>query len=281
MEHFTQWTGAHVVSVIVILLVTVLLYIVGANIISMTIKRIIGHARHHNLKERDLKKRQDTLAGLFATVWRIFVVVAALITLASLLFPHISFAPLFASAGIIGVAFGFGAQSLVKDFLSGLFIISDNQYRVGDVIDIDGFSGTVERIGARSTTMRDNDGNVHHFPNGLIGHVINKTMGIGVARLTLSVSPDVDIDAVIEIINTIGSQLAEEDDWKTKITEAPHFVVMTNFSLTATDLLISGKTQSADQWSVISEMRRRLFTELRQQKIELGIASEQIAVIKK
>lgn len=281
MLKLSSLTDTHVLTIVAIILVAILVYIIGASIVGMLIRRVVGHARHHTLKKRDLEKRQNTLAELFMTLWHIIIVVITLITLASILFPHISFAPLFASAGIIGVAVGFGAQSLVKDFLSGLFIISDNQYRLGDVIDIDGFSGTVERIGARSTVIRDAEGNVHYFPNGTIAHVINKTMGYGVARLTLSVAPDADVDKVIKIIDTIGSKLAEEDEWKSKITEAPHFVVITDFTTTTVNLLISGKTQASDQWSVTSEMRRRLFEKLREQKIELGIASEQLAIIKK
>ena len=75
------------------------------------------------------------------------------------------------------MALGFGAQSLVKDFLSGIFIIAENQYRVGDVVDVMGAAGTVERVGTRTTVIRDSEGNVHYVPNGTIQHVINKTMG--------------------------------------------------------------------------------------------------------
>lgn len=119
------------------------------------------------LHKKDLEKRQRTLGGMFTNVWRIIVVVIALyFILQAVIGKEQVFtllAPLFASAGIIGVALGFGAQSLVKDFISGIFIIQRNQYRVGDVIEIEGFGGTVERIGVRST-VRDVDGNVHFFP---------------------------------------------------------------------------------------------------------------------
>ncbi|WP_416348154.1 mechanosensitive ion channel family protein, partial [Escherichia coli] len=86
--------------------------------------------------------------------------------------------PLIASAGLIGVTIGFGAQAIIRDFITGLFIIGENQYRVGDIVEFtDNASGTVERIGSRSTVIRDIEGNVHYLPNGSITHVINKTMG--------------------------------------------------------------------------------------------------------
>jgi small conductance mechanosensitive channel len=185
-------------------------------------------------------------------------------------FPSVSLAPLFASAGIIGVALGFGAQSLVKDFISGIFIISENQYRVGDIIDINGSSGTVERIGTRSTVIRDDDGNVHYFPNGTIQHVINKTMGYSMARFTISVATSEDLENIITIINTTGKKLSEEAKWKNKIIDPPIFSSVGEFTATNVSLVITGKTQPSDQWSVTSEMRRRLLEKFEADNISLS-----------
>lgn len=197
-------------------------------------------------------------------------------------FDYKALAPLFASAGIIGVALGFGAQSLVKDFLSGVFIISENQFRVGDVIDIEGFSGTVERIGVRSTVLRDPDGNVHYFPNGMVQHVINKTMGYSMARFTIAVTPETDIDRVVGIINKTGLALAAEPEWKDKVLEAPQYVMMGDFTSTAVNLIVSGKTQPSDQWSVVAEMRRRLLVKFEEKDIAIGTTLvTQVAATKK
>ncbi len=226
------------------------------------------------LHKKDLEKRQRTLGGMFTNVWRIIVVVIALyFILQAVIGKEQAFtllAPLFASAGIIGVALGFGAQSLVKDFISGIFIISENQYRVGDVIEIEGFGGTVERIGVRSTVIRDVDGNVHFFPNGMVQHIINKTMGYSMARFTLAVAPDTDIDKVAKIIDKIGLKLASEEKWKDKVLEAPRYVMMGEFTATAINLIVSGKTQPSDQWSVTAEMRRRILEKFDQEGIEIG-----------
>lgn len=187
-----------------------------------------------------------------------------------LLFPDVSLAPIFASAGIIGVAIGFGTQSLIQDFISGIFIISENQYRVGDVVDIEGASGTVERIGARSTVLRDADGNVHYFPNGMVQHVINKTMGYSMTRFSIGVHPSSDLEEVIIIINEAGEKLAKEPKWENKIIEPPAFVSVGEFTATGVSLLIAGKTQPSDQWAVTAEMRRRLLSEFEERKIELS-----------
>lgn len=212
---------------------------------------------------------------MFSNVWRILVVIISLyfvfVAIIGSTEARELLAPLFASAGgIIGVALGFGAQLPVKDFLSGIFIISENQYRVGDIIEIEGFGGTVERIGVRSTVIRDADGNVHYFPNGMVQHVINKTMGYSMARFTLSVAQNTDLERVEKIINKIGLELAAEDDWKDKILEAPHFVMMGDFTATAINLIISGKTQPSDQWSVTAEMRRRILEKFDEKGIEIG-----------
>ncbi len=239
-------------------------------------------AYQRTLHKKDLEKRQRTLGAMFTNVWRIVVVLGALYFLSLQLFDKDILAPLFASAGIIGIALGFGAQSLIKDFLSGMFIISENQFRVGDVIEIEGFGGTVERIGFRSTVIRDVDGNVHYFPNGMVQHVINKTMGYSMARLTVAVAPDTNIEKVEKIINDIGLKLASEPEWEHKILEAPHYTMMGEFTSTAVNLTITGKTQPSDQWSVISEMRHRLLEAFEAQGITIGTTPlAQVAAAKK
>lgn len=223
------------------------------------------------MHKKDLEKRRATVSALMSNIWRIIVLFCVAYAVFVQFFDKEILAPLFASAGIIGVALGFGAQSLVKDFLSGVFIVSENQYRVGDVIEVDGFGGTVERIGIRSTVLRDVDGNVHYFPNGLIQHVINKTMDYSMARFVLLVAPDTDIDRATKLINDIGVALAKEDEWKKKIIEAPQYVMMSDFTATSVSLIVSGKTQPSDQWSVVAEMRRRILEAFEREGIVLGI----------
>jgi len=270
MEDITNWAVSHGGNVLAIVIITSILYYVGTMFMARIVKRAVRTAKHRDWHEKDIEKRQNTLSALFKNVWRVVIVTGGAFAIFDKLFPDVSLAPLFASAGIIGVALGFGAQSLVKDFLSGVFIISENQYRVGDIIDIEGASGTVERIGTRSTVLRDADGNVHYFPNGMVQHVINKTMGYSMARFSIGVHHSTDLEKVITLINETGAQLKDEDKWANKILEAPSFVSVGEFTATGVNLLISGKTQPSDQWAVTAEMRRRLLAKFEQKKIALS-----------
>jgi small conductance mechanosensitive channel len=267
---FTVWINTAGATLFITVIVTLLLITVGVRLVEYVVKKSIKTAHMRTWHAKDIEKRQKTLVALFANLWRVIVISVAILKVAQTLVPDVSLAPLFASAGILGVALGFGAQSLVKDFLSGIFIISENQYRVGDIIDIEGASGTVERIGTRSTVLRDASGNVHYFPNGMVQHVINKTMGYSMARFTIDVHPASDMDDIIKIIDKTGKKLAAEEKWEHKIIEAPSFVSVGEFTSTAVSILISGKTQPSDQWSVTAEMRRRLLLTFEQKGIKLG-----------
>jgi small conductance mechanosensitive channel len=282
MESALNWTMQGIVETLIFLLIAGIVYYIGAMMLGRIVKTAVGAGmKRHDWHYKDIEKRQKTLSGLFKNVWRaLFITIGALI-LFTKLFPGVSLAPLFASAGIIGVAFGFGAQSLVKDFISGIFIISENQYRVGDIIEIEGATGTVERIGARSTVIRDADGNVHYFPNGIVQHVINKTMGYSMARFSIVIHPSHDLDDIIEIINTVGKELAADTKWKNKILEPPVFSSIGEFSSDGVKITIAGKTLPSDQWSVTSEMRHKLLEVFEEQGIGLNGASPTLPKKKK
>ena len=247
-----------VINLVSIIIGSIVVYYVGRLLITQGIRHIIRNtAKHRAWHRKDMEKREATLVELAKSFWRIVMVAYVMAMIANKLF-EFDLSPLFASAGIIGVAIGFGSQSLVKDFLSGVFIIAENQYRVGDVVDIMGSAGTVERVGTRSTVIRDLDGNVHYIPNGTIQRVINKTMGYSIARFTIEVSPETDIDRVTDIINKTGEQLAGEPAWKKKILDAPKFTAVGQITEKQIELTVSGKTMPSDQWSITAEMRSRL-----------------------
>lgn len=267
------WLTDHYVDFVVIFIIALIAYFAGTRLVRIIVRRAVKGARHKQWHKKDIEKRQKTLVDLFVSIWRIVIFISVIYAVIRVFVPDITttLAPLFASAGIIGLAIGFGAQSLIKDFLSGIFIISENQYRVGDIIDIEGFSGTVERIGTRSTVIRDVDGQVHYFPNGMIQHVINKTMGYSMARFTMLLHPQTDVDDVVKIIDNLGKTLIEEDEWKDKILEPPAFVAVGEITGSSVEIIVAGKTQPSDQWSVIAEMRRRLLDEFEQKQIRLAV----------
>lgn len=258
-------------EVFFIILFTVIIYFVGSTIITFIIKRAVrtgGLAR--KLHKKDIEKRQKTLVSLFATIWRVIIITLGAFMVLRLFFDTLSLAPLFASAGIVGVALGFGSQALVKDFLSGLFIIAENQYRIGDTIMIGTDTGVVEKITARSTVIRDEYGNVHYFPNGTITHVVNKTMLYSVVRFPVTVKLDNSLDDVIALVNQTGVALSEEKAWKRKILTPPAFVSIGEVTSTTVELIVSGRTQPSDQWDVTAEMRMRLLVAFEKNAIAFG-----------
>ena len=270
-----------ILETVSIIIGAIVIYYIGKYIIAWLIHYLIhSTAKHRSWHRKDIEKREKTLIQLTRSFWRILMIFYVAAVIANKLFLF-DLSPLFASAGIVGVALGFGAQSLVKDFLSGIFIIAENQYRVGDIVDIMGATGTVERIGTRTTVIRDTDGNVHYVPNGTIQHVINKTMGYSVSRFTLHLDPSTDISRVTDIINNTGADLAKEKAWKKKILDPPKFTSVGDITGRSIELTISGKTQPSDQWAVTSEMRHRLLQQFDKENILLATLPTSTPIIKK
>ena len=266
---FIDWIQSTGVPVAFILGGGVIIYIVGTKILNAITRQIVrGHLR--NSPKKDSEKRQATLANLVTGIWRILVATTTGLTVFKLLFPTVDLSPLFAGAGIVGIAIAFGAQTLVKDFLTGIFIITENQYRVGDYVTINDADGRVENIGTRSTMIRDDSGNVHYLPNGSIIHVINKTMGYSKVNFSIMLDASTDLDNAISVINQVGDALAESKDWKIKILSPPQFSSIGAFTGSSIEVTISGKTQPSDQWSVTAEMRKRLIRAFDKHDIKLA-----------
>ena len=216
---------------------------------------------------KDEKAREDTIIGIVQAVLRIGILIfGSMLILAQL---GVNIGPLIAGASIAGVAIGFGAQSVVKDFVSGLFIIMENQYRVGDVICIAGVTGTVEAITVRQTILRDIEGTKHHIPNGSIEVATNLTMEYANVHLNLGVSYQADIDQVEEVINQVGSELSNDPKWSQHIKEAPVFVRVNNFGASEVEVKVLGKVEPGQQWAVAGEFRRRIKQAFDKHQIEI------------
>ncbi|HSE29187.1 MAG TPA: mechanosensitive ion channel family protein [Candidatus Saccharimonadales bacterium] len=256
-------------------LLSIIFIIVGAFLFNKFVPALVAavfrrlrYRAHGDTSDEDVFKRQNTLISMFTAVLKVLVWVIAISTILG--YFNIDLAPLIASAGIIGVAIGFGAQSLIKDFISGIFIILENQYRVGDNVELDGASGTVEQISVRTTVLRDTSGNVHYIPNGIVTHSINKSKDYSKVNLLVSVSPEADVDKLIEVVDRVGEKLAKDEKWSKKIIEPPHFYAVNSFSNTALEIKIIGKTRPAAQWSVSGELRKRILAEFKKQKFGIS-----------
>lgn len=218
--------------------------------------------------QSDRKKRLDTLNGISAAILRFGVWVIAFIIALGLI--GVNTSPLFAGAGLVGAGVAFGAQSLIKDFLSGIFIISENQYRVGDFIEVMEVSGTVESIGLRTTVLRDLNGSVHHIPNGSIVVTTNRTMGHGQINMDVSVVSSTDIALLEHVINHAGERLLNDTKLKDDIIDPPHFDRITDYTGNAITVKVLGKTIGGKQLQVKSALLGELKRSFDENKIKVA-----------
>ena len=213
------------------------------------------------------KKREDTLISIFSATLRIvFIIIVSMMALQEL---GVEIGPLLAGAGIVGLALGFGGQYLIRDLISGLFIILENQYRIGDVVSFDNTAGLVEEITLRMTTIRDQDGTVHHIPHGEIKKVSNLSKTFSRVNLNIGISYDCDLEKVIALVNQIGAEMAADDLWKDTIIKAPQFLRVNDLGESSIIIKILGETTPLHQWEVTGELRKRILITFRQNGIEI------------
>jgi small conductance mechanosensitive channel len=170
----------------------------------------------------------------------------------------IDIGPAIAGLGVVGIAVGLGAQTLVRDWLSGIFIVLENQYSQGDVVRIAGVSGVVEDFSLRRTTLRDLDGAVHNVPNGQITVATNLTRVWARVNLDVPVAYGTDIEEATKVINEIGEQLHADNDWSSRTLEAPTVVRVSALGDFGVSLKVLGQVRAAEQWSVAGELRKRI-----------------------
>lgn len=176
--------------------------------------------------------------------------------------------PLLAGAGVAGVALGFGAQSLVRDFLSGIFLIIEDQFGVGDVVDVGEASGTVEQITLRVTRLRDLEGTVWHVPNGEIRRVGNMSQKWARAVLDIAVAPSADIDQVVNIISATAETVWDEALAKADVLGRPEVLGVEYLGPDSTTIRVMGKTQPGAQWRIRRLLRVRIAAALAEAGIE-------------
>lgn len=257
----------HVIHILFIVAVLFLVRFVINHFIGRVVERIV--LSHHYKTKREEKLREATLTDMFKTVsavvtWTIVVIIA----LQEL---GVNLAALATGAGLIGIVLGFGAQSMIKDFLSGAFIITENQYRIGDVVTVGDHSGLVEQITIRMTKLRDLDGSVYFIPNGEIKTVKNMTLDYSGVVIDVGVSYETDVRKAEEIINDVGKELAEDEEWRSRIIEPITFLRLDSFGESGVNLKAVGKTVPMEQWDVASEYRIRLKKAFEKHGVEIPL----------
>lgn len=255
-QQIQTWLLEHGVVIVVIMVVSYLVYRFIGFLIPEVIERSIQVRAKEGRAREEVNKRAKTLSGIFSSALGAIIAIVAVFMILSEL--GIDIAPLLAGAGVVGIAVGFGAQSLVKDIFSGIFIILEDQYGKGDVVQIAGISGLVEDINLRRTILRDQDGAVHSVPNGEVRVASNYTKDFGRVNLSISVAYGEDLDRVIAVLNRIGKELGEDAVFGRLITVAPQVLYVEKLGDSGIDIKIKGETKPSQQWAVTGELRKRI-----------------------
>lgn len=265
IEQVSPWIITHGLKILIIAIAAYILHRSVGILIEKFVRRLITPGRFLNKDAEE--KRENTLIRIFNASANIIILILALL----MILQEVGFAigPLLAAAGIAGLAFGFGGQYLIRDLISGLFIIMENQYRIGDVVCFDKTCGLVEDISLRMTTLRDMDGTVHHVPHGEIKTVSNFAKTFARVNLNLGVAYNSNLEHVISVVNKVGNDLAIDPAWKDLIKKAPQFLRVDDFADSAIMIKIFGETEALKQWEVTGELRKRLKNAFDQEKIEI------------
>jgi len=218
-------------------------------------------------EDREFQKRAQTLGSIIRYVLVIALLIVAAMTVLKEL--GVEIAPVLAAAGIVGLAVGFGAQSLVKDVISGFFILLEDQIRVGDVVQIADKAGLVEKISLKTTILRDLSGNVHYVPNGRIDVVTNMTKDYSRYVFDIGIAYREDVDEVIEVIKEVDEGLRKDPDYKDDIIEPIEILGLDQFASSSVIVKARTTTIPLKQWRVGREFNRRLKKKFDERNIEI------------
>lgn len=284
-----RWTGSQVVAEIAAWFVerglTLILILLGGWLVSKAVKRAIGHfterigrpdlrdvgrdpAANEEAETLRAKARAETLAVVLRSVALITIwALTALLALGQL---NINLGPLIAGAGVVGIAIGFGAQSVVRDFLSGIFLMIEDVYSVGDDIDFGRGRGTVEKISLRSTSIRTRQGTVWNVPNGKLDFVANYSQLWARAQIDVEVPYDCDLREAMEIIRQAGQEMWEDPEWgEDELSEPPEVKGVQNLAESGIFVRVRAKTRPSVQWRTERELRLRIKEALEAAGIEM------------
>ena len=249
------WFASHGVRLVLI----VVLGWVAMRLVRRFLPGFVGSItlRGTSAADRDeASKRSDTLSAVFVGVANILIIITIIFTVLTEL--NVPIGPVLGGFGIAGIAIGFGAQHLVRDLISGVLIIVENQYRQGDVVEIAGKRGLVETINLRRTTIRDLDGIVHTIPNGEITLTSNYTKLWSRIHLDVQVAYKEDMQHVFDVLNRVGEDIAQDAYYGLLIIEPPQVLRVNSFDDSGISIKMLGICKPMTQWEIMGEMRKRI-----------------------
>ena len=254
IEGYLQEIGGWIITSGLQIVLVIVVMLVVSKVLHVAVNRAIGRAARTDDVEQ--KKRSDTLRSTINSLISVAVFTIALVVVLGQL--GIEIGPILAAAGVLGLAVGFGAQTLVADLISGFFILLDEQIRVGDVVDIAGKGGLVEKVNLRMVTLRDLAGNVHFVRNSSISVVTNMTKEYSRYVFDIGVAYREDVDEVIEVIRMVDAELRGDPAYSDSILEPIEILGLDAFADSAVIIKARTKTRPIKQWEVGREFNRRL-----------------------
>lgn len=252
-----RWLITDFISILILILLLIITLRVSAALINR-LKGVLLKRMVYREEEPDMEaeKRLNTLMGVLrkiisVVVWTIFI----MIFLEKI---NINIIPILSAAGIVGLAVGFGAQELVRDFISGFFILLEDGIRAGDVVTLNGTTGTVEKMELRTITLRDSMGVVHIFQNGKVNTISNMTKGWSAVRFDIGVAYKENLAKVMEVMQQVGDEMYAEDEYKSNMLASVEVSGLNNFGDSALEIRARIRTRPGKQWGIGREYRKRL-----------------------
>jgi small conductance mechanosensitive channel len=259
-----KWFDEHGASLIATLAVTLLAIV----LVRVVVPRVVRPSFVSYL-ERDginAERRAQTLARVIVTTLQAIIIAVAVLTVLPVF--GIDIRPILATVGVAGIALSLGAQSIVRDTLNGIFIVSENQFDRGDVITAAGVTGTVEDVTLRRTLVRDVDGNVYTIPNSAIIVAQNHTREYSRVRVSVPVAVATDIAKVRAVADEVGRALAEDSEYAGRVIDAPRFLRIDNIDMNGVAVQVNGKVTAGSQWEIAGVLRARLLEAFQREGIK-------------
>jgi len=264
LQTIIVWLSRTGVRILIIILASLLGYYL-LRLISRQLERLVEVEEYATANERE--QRCKTLSTILTSAGLVLIAAIAAVMILSEL--GLNVGPIIAGAGIAGLAIGLGAQTLVKDIISGFFILLENQFAIGDVISVRGINGEVEKMTLRATFLRDLEGTLHVIPNGEIHILSNKTKGWARAVVNVGVAYKEDVERVSAILERIGQEMWQDEGYRLLLLEEPAVSGVEELGGSTMTLRIMVKTQPGRQWDISRELRKRIKETFQKEGIEM------------
>jgi small-conductance mechanosensitive channel len=255
--------------------------IIGLTILAfILVQFLVGRALGAVQATKPLResRRQQLITFIHVTRWGVHALILTTAVLMLLSTFGVDITPLLASAGIAGLAVSLGAQSLIKDFIGGVLILVENQYAVGDTVEIGNVTGEVERVSLRTTHVRDVNGYLFIVPNGEVRIVANQNRGWSRAIVDVGVAYEADLDRALRVLEQAVDEFAKDPTFGPQLLEAPQVLGPQSLGNSAITVRVMVKTQAGKQWGVARELRKHILSSCQREGIELPYPRQEVLV---